>query len=295
MTAPLFKGVITALITPLRDGKVDEAAFRALLERQIAAGVHGVVPMGTTGESAALHLDEHKRVVELCVEAVAGRIPVIAGASAPATDKAIDLVRFAKTVGADGALVVTPYYNRPSQAGLAAHFEAVADAVQLPVLLYNVPGRTGVDLANETVARLAVHPNIVGVKDATGDLSRPSWMRANIVGQQFDLISGDDPSYLGYHAHGGVGVISVTSNVAPEAMVALHEAAARGDYAAARDWQERLIGLHKALFLDSSPSPAKYALSRLGLCTEEVRLPLVATADAVRPAIDRAMADAGVA
>ena len=294
MTAPLFKGVITALITPLRDGKVDEAAFRALLERQIAAGVHGVVPMGTTGESASLHLEEHKRVVELCVEVVAGRIPVIAGAGSSATDKAIELVRFAKTVGADGALVVTPYYNRPSQAGLAAHFEAIAGAVQLPVLLYNVPGRTGVDLANETVARLAAHPNIVGIKDATGDLSRPSWMRAHIVGQQFDLISGDDPSYLGYHAHGGVGVISVTSNVAPEAMVALHEAAARGDHAAARDWQERLIGLHKALFLDNSPSPAKYALSRLGLCTEEVRLPLVPTADGVKPAIDRAMADAGL-
>ena len=295
MTAPLFKGVITALITPLRDGKVDEAAFRALLERQIAAGVHGVVPMGTTGESASLHLDEHRRVVELCVEVVAGRIPVIAGAGASATDKAIDLVRFAKTVGADGALVVTPYYNRPSQAGLAAHFEAIAEAVQLPVLLYNVPGRTGVDLANETVARLAAHPNIVGIKDATGDMARPSWMRTNIAAQQFDLISGDDPSYLGYHAHGGVGVISVTSNVAPEAMVALHEAAARGDYVAARDWQERLIGLQRALFLDSSPSPAKYALSRLGLCTEEVRLPLAPTADAVKPAIDRAMADAGLA
>ena len=293
MTAPLFKGVITALITPLRDGKVDEAAFTQLLERQIAAGIHGVVPMGTTGESASLSLDEHKRVVELCVQVVAGRIRVIAGAGASATDKAIDLARFAKTVGADGALIVTPYYNRPSQEGLARHFEAIAEAVQLPVLLYNVPGRTGVDLANETVARLAAHPNIVGVKDATGDLSRISWMRANI-GVQFDLISGDDPSYLGYHAHGGVGVISVTSNVVPEAMVAMHEAAAAGDYAAARDWQDRLIGLHKALFLDNSPAPTKYALARLGLCTEELRLPLAPTADAVKPAIDRAMADAGL-
>lgn len=294
MTAPLFKGVITALITPLRDGKVDEPAFRTLLERQIAAGVHGVVPMGTTGESASLHLDEHKRVVELCVEVAAGRIRVIAGAGSSATDKSIDLVRHAKTVGADGALVVTPYYNRPSQAGMAAHFEAIAEAVQLPVLLYNVPGRTGVDLANETAARLASHPNIVGIKDATGDMARISWMRAHIIDQQFDLISGDDPSYLGYHAHGGVGVISVTSNVAPEAMVALHEAAARGDYATARDWQDRLIGLHKGLFLDNSPSPAKYALARLGLCTEEVRLPLAPTADAVKPAIDRAMAGAGL-
>ncbi len=294
MTAPLFKGVITALITPLRDGKVDEAAFRTLLERQIAAGVHGVVPMGTTGESASLHLDEHRRVVELCVEIAAGRVRVIAGAGASATDKAIELVRHAKTVGADGALVVTPYYNRPSQAGLAAHFEAIGEAVQLPVLLYNVPGRTGVDLANETVARLAAHPNIVGIKDATGDLGRVSWMRANIRDQQFDLISGDDPSFLGYQAQGGVGVISVTSNVAPEAMAAMYEAAAAGDYATARDWQDRLIGLHKALFLDNSPSPAKYALSRLQLCTEEVRLPLAPTADAVKPAIERAMADAGL-
>ena len=293
MTAPLFKGVITALITPLRDGKVDEAAFTRLLERQIAAGIHAVVPMGTTGESASLCLDEHKRVVELCVQVAAGRIRVIAGAGSSATDKAIELARFAKTVGADGALVVTPYYNRPSQQGLALHFEAIAEAVQLPVLLYNVPGRTGVDLSNETVARLAAHPNIVGIKDATGDLSRISWMRANIGGQ-FDLISGDDPSYLGYHAHGGVGVISVTSNVAPEGMVALHEAAAAGDYATARDWQDRLIGLHKALFLDNSPSPAKYALSRLQLCSEEVRLPLAPTAEAVKPAIDRAMAEAGI-
>jgi 4-hydroxy-tetrahydrodipicolinate synthase len=293
MTGPLFKGVITALITPLRDGNVDEAAFTRLLERQIAAGVHGVVPMGTTGESASLRPDEHKRVVELCVSVAAGRVRVIAGAGSSATDKAIDMVRHAKTVGADGALVVTPYYNRPSQEGMARHFEAIAEAVQLPVLLYNVPGRTGVDLANDTVARLARHPNIVGIKDATGDLARVSWMRANISGQ-FDLISGDDPSYLGYHAQGGVGVISVTSNVAPEAMVALHEAAAAGDYATARDWQDRLIGLHKGLFLDNSPSPAKYALSRLGFCGEEVRLPLAPTADAVKPAIDRAMADAGL-
>jgi 4-hydroxy-tetrahydrodipicolinate synthase len=293
MTAPLFKGVITALITPLRDGNVDEAAFEALLERQIAAGVHGVVPMGTTGESASLTWEEHRRVVELCVKTARGRVRVIAGAGSSATDKAIDMVRHAKTVGADGALVVTPYYNRPSQAGLAAHFEAIAEAVQLPVLLYNVPGRTGVDLANDTVARLAAHPNIVGIKDATGDLSRISWMRANIGGQ-FDLISGDDPSFLGYLAHGGQGVISVTSNVAPEAMVALYDAVMAGDLATARTWQDRLIGLHKGLFADASPSPTKYALSRLGLCAEDVRLPLVPTGEAARPVIDAAVAAAGV-
>ena len=294
MTASLFKGVITALITPLRDGTVDEDALVRLLERQIVAGVHGVVPMGTTGESASLTIEEHKRVVELCVSTAAGRVRVMAGAGSSSTDKAIELVRHAKTVGADGALVVTPYYNRPSQTGMKAHFEAIAEAVQLPIVLYNVPGRTGVDLANETVAELAGHPNIVGIKDATGDLGRVSWMRANIIGQQFDLISGDDPSYLGYHAQGGVGVISVTSNVAPEQMAALHNAAQAGDYAGARDWQDRLIGLHKALFLDNSPSPTKYALARLGLCGEEVRLPLAPCAEAVKPAIDRAMADAGL-
>ncbi len=293
MTAPLFKGVITALITPLRDGNVDEAAFEALLERQIAAGVHGVVPMGTTGESASLTQDEHRRVVELCVKCARGRVRVIAGAGSSATDKAIDRVRHAKTVGADGALVVTPYYSRPSQAGLAAHFEAIAEAVQLPVLLYNVPGRTGVDMSNETVARLAAHPNVVGIKDATGDLGRISWMRANITGQ-FDLISGDDPSFLGYLAHGGQGVISVTSNVAPEAMVALYDAVMAGDLATARTWQDRLIGLHKGLFADASPSPTKYALSRLGLCTEDVRLPLVPTGEAARPVIDAAVAASGV-
>jgi 4-hydroxy-tetrahydrodipicolinate synthase len=293
MTAPLFKGVITALITPLRDGNVDEAVFEALLERQIAAGVHGLVPVGTTGESATLTTEEHKALVERCVALARGRVRVIAGAGASATGKAIELVRHAKTVGADGALVVTPYYNRPSQAGLKAHFEAIAEAVQLPVLLYNVPGRTGVDLADGTVAELAAHPNIVGIKDATGDMGRVSWMRANIGGQ-FDLISGDDGSFLGYCAHGGVGVISVTSNVAPEAMVALWNAIQAGDLALARSWQDRLIGLHRALFADASPSPTKYALSRLGLCGEEVRLPLVPTRAEVRPLIDAAMAAAGL-
>ncbi len=293
MTAPLFKGVITALITPLRDGNVDEAAFEALLERQIAAGVHGVVPVGTTGESATLTTEEHKALVERTVALARGRVRVIAGAGASATGKAIELVRHAKTVGADGALVVTPYYNRPSQAGLKAHFEAIAEAVQLPVLLYNVPGRTGVDLADQTVAELSAHPNIVGIKDATGDMGRVSWMRASIAGQ-FDLISGDDASFLGYVAHGGVGVISVTSNVAPEAMVALWNALQAGDLALARSWQDRLIGLHRGLFIDSSPSPAKYALSRLGLCGEDVRLPLVPTRADARPVVDAAMAAAGL-
>jgi len=264
-----------------------------LLERQIAAGIHGVVPMGTTGESASLTGDEHRRVVELCVQVAAGRVRVIAGAGASDTAKAIERARHAKTVGADAALIVTPYYNRPSQAGLQAHFEAIAEAVQLPILLYNVPGRTGVDMTNETVAALAGHPNIVGIKDATGDMGRVSWMRANIGGQ-FDLVSGDDASFLGYLAHGGHGVISVVSNVAPEAMVALYDAVQTGDLATARSWQDRLIGLHRGLFADASPSPTKYALSKLGLCGEEVRLPLVQTSASARSVVDAALSAAGI-
>lgn len=294
MTASPFKGVITALITPLRDGKVDEAAFTALVERQIAAGVHALVPMGTTGESATLHPEEHRRVVELCVGAAAGRVRVIAGAGASATDKAIELAHHAKAAGADGALVVTPYYNRPSQEGLFRHFEAVAEAVQLPILLYNVPGRTGVDLTDATVERLASHPNIVGIKDATADMARISRMRATITGGQFAFISGDDASWLGYMAHGGHGVISVTANVAPEGMVALYDAVMSGDLDSARLWQDRLIGLHRALFLDSSPAPAKYALARLGLIAEELRLPLVPCADGAKPAVDEALRTAGL-
>lgn len=296
MTAPLFKGVITALITPLRDGNVDEAALERLVERQIAAGVHGIVAVGTTGEGGGLTIEEHKRVTSICVRVAAGRIRVIAGAGSPATYESIDLAAHGKACGADGALVVTPYYNRPSQAGLIAHFEAVAEAVQLPLILYNVPARTGVDLSNESVARLAKHPNIVAIKDATGDMSRASWMHSHLVSSdaQFDLISGDDHSFIGYTAHGGVGLISVTANVAPEAMVALYDAVAAGDFATARSWQDRLIDLHKALFLDASPAPAKYALAKLGLCSEEMRLPLIPTNDAVKPAIDAAMAAAGL-
>ncbi len=294
MNAPLFKGVITALITPFRDGRIDEDAFARLIERQIVAGVHGLVPMGTTGESATVSVDEHQRAVEICVSVAAGRVRVIAGAGATATDKSIALAAHAKRVGADGVLVVTPYYNRPSQAGMAAHFSAIADQVQVPVLLYNVPSRTGVDLSNDTVAALSAHPNIVGIKDATGDLGRLSAMR-NEVPEGFALISGDDPSYPGYLAQGGHGVISVTSNVAPEAMVRLTRAIWDGDLKAARTCQARLIRLHRALFLDSSPAPTKYALARLGLCEESLRLPLLACAEAVRPEVDAAMLEAGLA
>jgi 4-hydroxy-tetrahydrodipicolinate synthase len=293
MTRPLFKGVIPALVTPFRDGVFDPKAFADLVERQVEAGVDAVVPVGTTGESVTLSVAEHHRIVELCVEVVAGRARVIAGAGANDTAKAIELVRHAKTVGADAALVVTPYYNRPNQEGLYRHFAAINDAVQLPVLLYNVPGRTGVDLSNDTVARLSALPNIVGIKDATGDLARASMMKLEVP-NDFALISGDDPTFLGYVAHGGHGVISVTANVAPQAMVALWRAASTGDYEGARYWQDRLIRLHKGLFLDSSPAPTKYALARLGLCREELRLPLTPCADAVKPALDEALREAGV-
>lgn len=293
MNRPLFKGVLTALVTPFKDGAFDGDAFSALVERQLAAGVDGVVPVGTTGESATLSHSEHALVVERCIEIVAGRARVIAGCGGNDTARVVEMVRHAKTVGADGALVVTPYYNRPSQEGLYRHFAAVNEAVELPVLLYNVPSRTSVDLSNETVARLSGLPNVVGIKDATGDLARASLMRL-MVPEDFALISGDDGSFLGYMAHGGVGVISVTSNVAPEGMVALHRTAESGDMKGALYWQDRLMRLHKGLFLDASPAPTKYALSKLGLCAEEVRLPLAPCADAVKPAIDEAMREAGV-
>jgi 4-hydroxy-tetrahydrodipicolinate synthase len=293
MSNPLFKGAIPALVTPFRNGEVDEKAFVALVERQISAGVHALVPVGTTGESATLSHDEHRRVVEVCVKAAAGRVPVIAGAGSNSTEEAIDLCRFSKTVGADGVLVVSPYYNRPSQEGVYQHFRALNDAVQIPILLYNVPTRTASDMSNETVARLAKLPNIVGIKDATGDLSRPSLMRLDCP-EDFVLLSGDDPNALGYMAHGGHGCISVTCNVAPGIFSAFMNDCMTGRWTAALEKQDQLIRLHKALFLDASPSPTKFALAALGLCTEDVRLPVTACAEAVRPAILAAMHTAGV-
>ena len=292
MSQPLFEGVITALVTPFRNGALDEAAFAALIERQIEGGVGGLVPVGTTGETATLSHDEHKRVVELCIQVVAGRAPVIAGCGSNCTAEAIELTRHAKTVGADAALIVAPYYNRPSQAGLYAHFAAINDAVQLPVLIYNVPSRTCSDISNETMARLAALPNMVGVKDATGDMVRASQMRLQ-CGEDFVMLSGDDPSALGYIAHGGHGCISVTSNVAPRTCADMIAAALAGDFKGALALQDKLITLHKALVLDASPAPTKFALAELGVCTEEVRLPLTACAETVRPAIRDAMRLAG--
>ena len=288
----MFSGAFTALVTPFREGRVDEAAFRALVERQVGAGIHGLVPVGTTGETATLTHDEHRRVTELCLEVVAGRTPVIAGCGSNSTAEAVELVRHARAAGAQAALVVTPYYNRPSQEGLYAHFAAIDAACDLPLILYNVPSRTGVDLANDTVARLARLPHVAGIKDATGDLTRASLMRRETP-DGFVLLSGDDGSALGYVAHGGHGVISVTSNVAPALVARQMEAARGGGAAAALALQDRLIGLHRALFLDASPAPTKAALASLGLCTDEVRLPLTPCSDAARAAVREALDAAG--
>lgn len=293
MSEPLFRGVLPALVTPFRNGAVDEDAFVSLVERQIAGGVHGLVPVGTTGETATLSHEEHRRVVELCVATAKGRAPVIAGAGSNSTAEAIELVRHAKAVGADGALVVTPYYNRPSQEGLYAHYAAINEAVQLPVLVYNVPGRTGVDISNATLARLAKLPNIVGIKDATGDLGRASLQRVE-CGEDWVMLSGNDDSGLGYVAQGGHGCISVTANVAPELTAQLYIDALSGQWQAALYAQDRLIRLHKALFSDASPAPAKFAMAELGLCTDEVRLPIAPCSEAARAEVLMGMRDAGL-
>ncbi|MDP3745455.1 MAG: 4-hydroxy-tetrahydrodipicolinate synthase [Phenylobacterium sp.] len=293
MSDPLFKGVMPALVTPFRDGGLDEQAFVALVERQIAGGVHGLVPVGTTGETATLSHDEHRRVVELCVKATGGRVPVIAGAGSNSTAEAIELVRHAKTIGADAALVVTPYYNRPSQEGLYAHYAAINEAVQLPVLVYNVPGRTSVDIADTTLARLAKLPNIVGVKDATGDMSRATMQRL-LCGDDWVMLTGDDPTALGYMAHGGHGCISVTSNVAPDLCATFYNAALAEDWKTALYWQDRLFRLHKALFSDASPAPTKFALAHLGLCDAFARLPITPASEASQAEVLAAMREAGV-
>jgi 4-hydroxy-tetrahydrodipicolinate synthase len=293
MSDPLFRGVMPALVTPFLDGAVDEAAFVALVERQIAGGVHGLVPVGTTGETATLSHDEHRRVVELCVKTAKGRVPVVAGAGSNSTAEAIELVRHAKAIGADAALVVTPYYNRPSQEGLYAHYAAINEAVQLPVLVYNVPGRTSVDISDATLARLSKLPNIVGVKDATGDMSRATLQRIT-CGEGWVMLTGDDPTALGYLAHGGHGCISVTSNVAPDLCATFYNAALSGDWTTALYWQDRLLRLHKGLFADASPSPTKFALAHLGLCREDARLPITPCSEAAREIVLDAMREAGV-
>ncbi|GBD43544.1 4-hydroxy-tetrahydrodipicolinate synthase [bacterium HR40] len=286
-------GSIVALVTPFRNGEIDAAAYRALVEWHIAEGTDGFVPVGTTGESPTLSHAEHERAIDLCIEAVAGRRPVIAGTGSNSTAEAISLTRYAKRAGADAVLVVTPYYNKPTQEGLYAHFRAIHDAVDIPIIIYNIPGRCVVDMSPETMARLAELPNIVGVKDATGDIVRPLRIR-ELCGPDFLQLTGEDANTVAFLAHGGHGAISVTANVAPRLCAEMHAAWRRGDPARALAIHERLLPLHRALFFETNPAPVKYALARLGRCSEELRLPLVPVSETTRRAVDRALAQAGL-
>ncbi|MFP5469503.1 MAG: 4-hydroxy-tetrahydrodipicolinate synthase [Alphaproteobacteria bacterium] len=285
----MFFGSIPALITPFRNGKVDDKAFQEFVDWQIRQGSHGLVPCGTTGESPTLDHDEHKRVVEMCVEAAAGRVPVIAGTGSNSTAEAIDLTVHAKRAGAAGTLVVVPYYNKPTQEGMYQHYKALNDAADIPILIYNIPGRTGVNMTVETMARLAKLPNIVGVKDAANDITRTSLQRV-AIGPDFIQLSGDDGNALGQAAHGGHGCISVTANVAPAEIAAFQNALMAGDFKTALQWQDKLMPLHDALFVETSPGPIKYAVSLRGLCNNELRLPMVpvaaSTGKTVRAAMD---------
>jgi 4-hydroxy-tetrahydrodipicolinate synthase len=289
-----IKGSITALITPMMNGSVDEAAFQNLVDWQIREGTNGIVPVGTTGESPTLSPSEHKRVVELAVEAAAGRVPVIAGTGSNSTEEALDYTKHAKAAGADAALIVVPYYNKPTQDGLYAHFKCIADAIDIPIIVYNVPGRTVASIAPETLARLAKEcSNIIGTKDATADLTRPSKQRL-LSGEKFIQLSGEDATALGFNAHGGRGCISVTSNVAPRLCAEFQAATLSGDYGRAIKLQDRLMPLHVALFVETSPSPVKFAASLLGLCRADVRLPLVGPSDGCKKQVREAMVHAGL-
>ncbi len=286
----MLSGSITALITPFRDGRVDEGALHALVERQIDAGTHGLVPCGTTGESPTLSHDEHLRVVEICISAAAGRVPIIAGTGSNATQEALDFTRHAEKAGAAAALVVTPYYNKPTQAGLIAHFTALNDVVEnLPLIIYNIPGRSSIDMQVETMAALAAIKNIVGVKDATGDLARVAAQRL-ACGADFIQLSGEDATALGFNAQGGHGCISVAANVVPDLCAAFQNASLAGDMETALALQDRLMPLHEALFCEASPSPVKYAMARLGLCAEDIRLPLLPASAMAREKVDAALA-----
>jgi 4-hydroxy-tetrahydrodipicolinate synthase len=289
-----FKGSIPALITPMSNGSIDEERLRKLVEWQIAEGSHGIVPVGTTGESPTLTPEEHKSVVRIAVETARGRVPVIAGTGSNSTAEAIRYTEDAEDAGADAALVVVPYYNKPTQEGLYAHFRAVAEATKLPIFIYNVPGRTVTNITVETLARLAKDcGNIVGTKDASADLTRPSRQR-QLSGPDFIQLSGEDGTALAFNAHGGVGCISVTANVAPRLCSEFQEATLAGDFKTALSIQDRLMPLHTALFIETSPAPVKYAASLLGLCDPHVRLPLVPVSDGTKQQVRAAMVHAGL-
>lgn len=291
----MFRGSMTALVTPFtRDGALDKDAFRRLVEWQIEEGTNGLVPVGTTGESPTLTHAEHREVVELCVEVAAGRVPVVAGAGSNNTAEAVELARHAEKVGADAVLVVTPYYNKPTQRGLYAHFSTIARAISLPIIIYNIPPRSVIDMTPETMGRLAGEfSNIVGVKDATGKIERVSEQRIT-CGKEFIQLSGEDASALGFNAHGGVGAISVTSNVAPRLCATFQAATLAGDRDTALELQDRLMPLHKALFIEPGVSGTKYALSRLGRIENQVRSPLVTVESSTAERIDAALIHAGL-
>jgi 4-hydroxy-tetrahydrodipicolinate synthase len=288
-----FRGSFTALVTPFKNGSLDENAFRDLVDWQIAEGTNGLVPVGTTGESPTLSHDEHKRVVDWCVAQVKGRVPIIAGAGSNSTREAIDLAQHAQKAGADAALIVTPYYNKPTQEGLYQHYKAINDAIGIPIIIYNIPGRSVVDMSVETMKRLFELPNIAGVKDSTASVVRVSQQRAEL-GEGFNQLSGEDAMALGFNAHGGHGCISVTSNVAPRLCAEFQGACRKGDYAAALKLQDKLMPLHTALFIEANPAPAKYALSVLGRCADTVRLPMVTIAEKTKAAVRAAMVHAGL-
>ena len=289
----MIKGSIPALVTPFKNGNLDLVALKKLVEWQIAQGSTGLVPVGTTGESPTLSHEEHRRVVQEVVMAAAGRVPVIAGAGSNNTVEGIDLIRHAQAVGADAALVVTPYYNKPTQAGLIAHFTALHDCCTLPIIIYNIPGRSVVDMMPDTMGELARLPRIIGVKDATGKIERVSMQRAT-CGRDFIQLSGEDATALGFNAHGGTGCISVTANVAPRLCAEFQAATLAGDYATALAYQDRLMPLHEAIFIEPGLAGAKYGLSLLGHCSDEVRLPLVTLTDGTKARIKAAMQHAGL-
>jgi 4-hydroxy-tetrahydrodipicolinate synthase len=289
----MFKGSIPALVTPFHNGKIDEAALIALVNWHVAEGSHGIVAVGTTGETPTLSHEEHQHCIEVIVRTAAGRIPVIAGAGSNNTDESVSLMRFAKNVGADAALVVTPYYNKPSQRGLYHHFRTLHDAVELPIIIYNIPGRSVVDMTPATMGELAKLPRIIGVKDATGDVGRASDQRI-ACGPDFIQLSGNDDSALGFNAHGGRGCISVVANVAPRLSSEFQEAMLAGDYGRALTYQDRLMPLHRAAFAEPNPAPTKFALSLLGKCTDEVRSPMVPLEEPTRDKMRAAMRHAGL-
>ena len=289
----MFKGSLVAIVTPFTNGAIDEAALEALVDWHIEEGTNGLVPVGTTGESPTLTHDEHERVIEIVVNKVAKRVPVIAGAGSNNTVEAIRFMRHAERVGADAALVVMPYYNKPTQAGLIAHFKALHDCCELPIFVYNIPGRSAVDMSPETMGELAKLPRIVGVKDATGDVSRVSKQR-HTCGRDFIQLGAEDASALGFNAQGGVGCISVTANVAPALCAQFQEAMLAGDYATALDYQDRLMPLHTAIFAEPGLVGAKYGLSVLGRCSDQVRLPLIPASAPVQAQIRAAMVHAGL-